>query len=104
VKDCIECGKSFEFKMHNQKYCSKECCREATNKKIMQKYYEKKNRLSGKDRFCDCGVKLNRYNSEDVCAMCQTSERKKKSDDMREVLASVTSKVKKTSRRPRPWD
>ena len=37
-----ECGIEFEQKTHNQKYCSDECCRIATNKRIMDKYYKKK--------------------------------------------------------------
>jgi hypothetical protein len=36
-----ECAKDFDAKTHNQKYCSDECCRIATNKRIMEKYYEK---------------------------------------------------------------
>ena len=37
-----ECSQEFEPKTHNQKYHSDECCRMATNKRIMEKYYEKK--------------------------------------------------------------
>ena len=37
-----ECAKEFDSKTHNQKYCSDECCRVATNRRIMEKYYEKK--------------------------------------------------------------
>jgi len=37
-----DCGKEFNQKTHNQKYCSDECCRIATNRRIMEKYYEKK--------------------------------------------------------------
>jgi len=37
-----ECAKDFEPKTHNQKYCTDECCRIATNRRIMEKYYEKK--------------------------------------------------------------
>ena len=36
-----ECSKDFEAKTHNQKYCTDECCRVATNRRIMEKYYEK---------------------------------------------------------------
>jgi hypothetical protein len=39
IKPCIECKNDFEFKTHNQKYCSQQCCRVATNKRIMEKYY-----------------------------------------------------------------
>ena len=41
-----ECAKEFDAKTHNQKYCSDECCRIATNIKIKQKYYDKKARLA----------------------------------------------------------
>ena len=34
-----ECAINFDAKTHNQKYCSDECCRIATNKRIMEKYY-----------------------------------------------------------------
>jgi hypothetical protein len=32
-----ECAKDFEPKTHNQKYCTDECCRIATNRRIMEK-------------------------------------------------------------------
>ena len=43
-----ECFNEFEAKTHNQKYCSDECCRTATNIKIKERYYENKARLNGK--------------------------------------------------------
>ena len=33
-----DCENTFEKSTHNQKYCSDECCRIATNKKIRDKY------------------------------------------------------------------
>ena len=63
----LECSKLFEPKTHNQKYCSDDCCRVATNKKIMEKYYEKKAIKNGaksknahvKDRkFCMYATRL----------------------------------------------
>lgn len=72
-KDCII---DFEVKTHNQKYCSDECCRVATNKRIMEKYYEKKAIRNGAPRVCKtCATKLSRYNHDEICAGCQ-----KKSD------------------------
>ena len=47
-----ECKKNFDAKTHNQKYCSEECCRIATNKRIMEKYYEKKVILGGITNNC----------------------------------------------------
>ena len=33
-----ECAKEFAPKTHNQKYCSDECCKIATNLKVKEKY------------------------------------------------------------------
>lgn len=67
-----ECSKDFEAKTHNQKYCSDECCRVATNKRIMEKYYEKKAIKNGAYRPCKmCKTALSRYNQNDVCSGCE---------------------------------
>jgi len=67
-----ECLKEFDPKTHNQKYHSDECCRIATNKRIMEKYYEKKAIRNGAHRVCKkCKSKLSRYNQSDVCASCE---------------------------------
>lgn len=67
-----ECLKVFEAKTHNQKYCSDECCRVATNKKIMEKYYEKKAIRSGVKRECSiCKAILSRYNQSKICSKCE---------------------------------
>jgi hypothetical protein len=67
-----DCAKDFEAKTHNQKYCSDECCRIATNKRIMEKYYEKKAIRGGAHRACKkCSSKLSRYNNSNLCAMCE---------------------------------
>jgi len=76
-----ECNKKFDSKTHNQKYCSDECCRVATNKRIMQKYYEKKAIKNGASRLCKgCKSQLSRYNAEDICSSClkETNLRSKK--------------------------
>ncbi len=58
-----ECKKKFTPKTHNQKYCKDECCRIATNKRIMEKYYEKKAIKNGAERLCKkCNIQLSRYN------------------------------------------
>jgi len=67
-----ECAKEFDAKTHNQKYCSDECCRVATNKKIMEKYYEKKAIRSGAKRECRiCKSRLSRYNQSNICSRCE---------------------------------
>ena len=66
-----ECLKEFDAKTHNQKYCSDECCRVATNRRIMEKYYEKKAIRNGAPRSCKCGNKLSRYNTGNLCSMCE---------------------------------
>lgn len=67
-----ECSKEFDAKTHNQKYCCDECCRIATNKKIMEKYYEKKAIRSGAKRECKvCKSRLSRYNQSATCAKCE---------------------------------
>lgn len=67
-----ECGKEFDSKTHNQKYCSDECCRVATNRRIMEKYYEKKAIRNGAFRACKkCSAKLSRYNQSNLCAACE---------------------------------
>jgi hypothetical protein len=66
-----DCDNSFTKKTHNQVYCSDECCRIATNDKIMERYHERKRRRSGKPRKCaECSVKLSRYNLGDICSKC----------------------------------
>lgn len=67
-----ECAKDFDAKTHNQKYCSDECCRVATNRRIMEKYYEKKAIRNGALRLCKkCKGQLSRYNQSDLCSSCE---------------------------------
>jgi len=66
-----ECAKEFEAKTHNQKYCSDECCRIATNRRIMEKYYERKAIRNGALRVCKCGNRLSRYNNGNLCSSCE---------------------------------
>lgn len=66
------CKKEFDAKTHNQKYCGEECCRIATNRRIMEKYYEKKAIKNGAARPCKkCKLQLSRYNTTDFCSSCQ---------------------------------
>ncbi len=67
-----ECSIDFEPKTHNQKYCSDECCRVATNRRIMEKYYEKKAIRNGAYRECKkCKTQLSRYNQNMICGLCE---------------------------------
>lgn len=85
-----ECLKDFEAKTHNQKYCCDECCRVATNKRIMEKYYEKKAIRSGSLRHCKkCKTKLSRYNEYDSCVTCE----KKASQSRRNTLLRMIDEI-----------
>lgn len=72
-----ECGRLFEAKTHNQRYCSDECCRKATNARLMEQYYEKKARRQGHIRVCknaDCNTRLSRYNDSNECQRCASAK------------------------------
>ena len=84
-----ECKKEFEPKTHNQKYCSDECCRIATNKKVKEDYYEKKARRAGVEFKCKnkgCGSILSRYSSEKICNGCIAKEREKERQGLIQML------------------
>lgn len=74
TKTCARegCEEEFVSKKHNQKYHNDECCRLATNQKIMENYYENRDRRQGKTRMCkSCKVtKLSRYNESSICSSC----------------------------------
>lgn len=85
-----ECAKIFDAKTHNQKYCSDNCCRIATNRRIMEKYYEKKAIRNGAFRACTkCGISLSRYNINTVCSVCE----KKISGKNRQKLMGMIDEV-----------
>jgi hypothetical protein len=65
----------------------------------MEKYYQKRARLRGEERLCGCGSQLSRYNPDDSCELCQIQERKNKRNVALEVMQSVSSNTKKTSRK-----
>jgi hypothetical protein len=69
-----ECNKSFITKKYNAVFCSKECRRLVTNKKLLDKYYENKSNKF-KKRICktkNCTTILSSYNKEDICEPCKT--------------------------------
>jgi hypothetical protein len=94
-EDC-QGEKKFEPKTHNQKYCSDECCRIATNAKLKQAYYDKKARLAGKQRICKtkgCSVILSRYNETNVCDKCNGAKKEKERQELLEMIKSVSGKI-----------
>jgi hypothetical protein len=85
-----ECKKDFNPKTHNQKYCSDECCRIATNKRIMEKYYEKKAIKSGAARECrSCKSQLSRYNQDTLCSTCEKTIQIKSKSMMMDILNEI---------------
>lgn len=98
MKNCANCGSPFESNKKNQKYCTPACCRLATNKKIMERYYENKKRKSGYKRYCECGQLLSRYNDSETCFICLKKEKEKDSKAITEVINNVIKKVNKAKR------
>lgn len=87
------CKNKFEPKTHNQKYCSDECCRIATNLNIKKKYYDKKARLAGKERICKnkgCKHKLTMYNESDICGSCVAKEKENERQDVLEIISGFS--------------
>jgi len=77
-----ECPNKFQKAVHNQSFCSKECCRIYTNARILAQYHQKKNKVL-KGRVCrdsSCSTLLSRYNPEDYCAV---HEKKRHLDKLR---------------------
>lgn len=73
-----ECQRAFTPKVHNAIYHDDECRRVVTNQKVLDKYYEKKERKEHNrttKRVCvedGCDTILSRYNDEDICEPCKT--------------------------------
>ena len=92
-----ECNNEFNPKTHNQKYCSDECCRTATNQKLKEAYYEKKARLAGKERICKnkgCNVILSRYNESRICDKCQGAKKEEERLALVAMVRSVSGKTR----------
>lgn len=88
-----KCGQEFTPRTHNMKYCSDEHCRIATNEKLRQAYYDKKDRLAGKKRICKsngCSVILSRYNEGNVCEKCNNAKKLAERKEILEMMRSVT--------------
>jgi hypothetical protein len=85
-----ECGREFHKTTHNQKYCSNECCRIETNRKIMEKYHERAAIKRGKKRVCrNCGNSLSRYNENNICGSCETTKRNENLGEAAALVGSV---------------
>ena len=83
---CHNCKQHFTPNTHNQIYDSAECRREATNRKIMEKYYENKTIKQNRNKECqECGTKLNMYNDSGYCLVCY----KRRNVDHKKVLKEI---------------
>lgn len=84
-----ECGVLFTPKTHNQRYHTSECCKLATNKRIMENYYARKARRQGHIRVCateGCMTKLSRYNDSKICGKCEGERESNQRDELRRML------------------
>ena len=87
------CRAQFYPSAHNQKYCSSECLRDATNRRVREKYKDDKDRLRGKDRRCrGCGSKLSRYNANSECSLCVSTRQSKITKEVVEALNVIRKK------------
>lgn len=78
LRQCTWCKSDFEAKRSNQIYCRSECCKSATNQKVIDRYHQNKSRLAGAERKCkECNSRLSRYNEKEYCSMCQSAQRDK---------------------------
>ena len=86
-----ECATPFVKVTHNQKYCTNECCRIETNRKIMEKYHERAAIKRGKKRSCkSCGTSLSRYNEGKICGACETRKREAHVGEAAALVGSVS--------------
>lgn len=86
------CKKEFEPHRHNQKYCCADCCKNATNKRIRDKYYASKKRLEGELRVCSssgCNTILSRYTENEICHKCLASDEAKERDRLKRIFRGV---------------
>ena len=86
------CQQPFIPRTHNQIYHSDVCCKLATNRRIMAKYYETKSRRNGDERVCvthGCGTLLSRYNPDKVCAKCEAEQEASHNQRMLDILKDL---------------
>lgn len=85
------CDIQFVKKTHNQRYHDDECCRLATNAKIMEKYYAKRAQKLGVKRLCtNCDSQLSRYNSATICNPCALKNEVNKTQNVITMLSNVS--------------
>lgn len=91
VCDNEGCEVEFVKKTHNQRYCSDECCRLATNRRIMEKYYSRRAQRAGKVRYCKAceKTKLSRYNDSQTCSACEVAREESARKSVANMLLSV---------------
>lgn len=83
------CDEWFTKKTHNQRYHNDECCRLATNAKIMEKYYERRAQRLGHTRMCkSCNTtKLSRYNDDQICSPCKAKKQIARNSSVLDMLS-----------------
>lgn len=84
-----ECKQVFTPTTHNMIYHTDECCKRATNARIMKRYHERKAVRNGAKRVCKttgCGTLLSRYNESKICAKCEAQIEEAPTKSLLEVL------------------
>jgi|SRR5690349_5891582 len=85
-----DCENEFAKTTHNMKFCSSECCRIQTNRKIMADYHEKKAIRNGKKRVClTCATPLSRYNPNKFCGACERRTKETHAGEAASLVGSV---------------
>lgn len=86
-----ECSNMFTKATHNQKYCSSDCCRIETNRKIMEKYHYKASIRRGERRVCSSckATVLSKYNETNLCAGCDSAAKNNSRTGVLELLSAV---------------
>lgn len=82
MKGCRWCENEFIAKRSNQIYCNDQCCKAATNKKILDRYHTNKDEKNNKEKYCECGSKLSVYNQDTKCHSCQLKKEHAKRVDL----------------------
>lgn len=86
------CHSHFNPTTHNQKYCCHECTRIATNKRVMEQYYERQAQRRGDVRFCkSCQVtRLSRYNDSQFCSSCLRKKETEAKNSVVDMLSNAS--------------
>lgn len=86
--NCKYCGEEFVQRRHNMIYCSTICCRQATNKKIIEKYHSNKLKKSSiNTRSCsECNKRLSKYNCNDICYACEINKKEQEKINLLKTL------------------